>query len=89
MAYQEDDSNVEPESNGGVKEQSTHAELVDVRHVQRGELDNRSDDGVHDGASRCEVVEGNQGVHLEFGRAEQALNHNQTDRLEDGREELA
>ena len=44
-----------------------------------------SDEGntcVHDSASRSEVVKRDQRVHLEFRRAQQALNHGETDGFE-------
>ena len=37
---------------------------------------------VHDGADGSKVVERNQGIHLELGRAEQSLYHDQSDGLE-------
>ena len=86
--YQEDDGNVQSKRHGGVGEQSTNAKLVDVRHVQGGKLNHRGDDSVHDSTGGGKVVQRNQGIHLEFGGAEQSLDHDQTDRLEDGREEL-
>jgi len=81
QTYQEDDRDVESKSDHGVGEQDKPSEIVDVGHGHFGHLDDQGDDSVHKGAGRSEVVERNQGIHLELGRGKQALNHVQADSL--------
>lgn len=52
--------------------------MVDLGHGNLGDLPEQGDNTVHDGANGSKVVEGDEGVHLEVGGAEQALNHGKT-----------
>lgn len=57
--------------------------MVDLieRHLRN--FPEERDHKVHDGAHGRKVVQRNQGVHLELGRAQEALHHGKTQRLED------
>jgi hypothetical protein len=80
--YQENDRDVEQESNRCVGQQSHKTDTVHISHGHLGKLGEEQDESVDDSASRGIVVEGDERVHLEIGTAEQALNHDQTDSLE-------
>ena len=51
--------------------------------MHRGHFYNDGCNAVHDGADRCEVVQGHKRVHFEFGGIEEALDQGQTDGLKD------
>lgn len=53
-----------------------------------GDLEEEGNDTVHNGAGGCKVVQRDEGIHLELGRAEQTLNHGQTNGLEAQTEDL-
>ena len=82
-AYQEHNRDIEQEGNRGIGEQSEQTNAVHVSHGHSGQLGKKQNDTVDDGARRGVVVERDERVHLEVGAAEQALNHDQTDSLED------
>lgn len=81
--YQEDHRHVEQEGNKGVRKKGEDADAVDIGHAHARGLNEQGDDAVDDGTSRGVVVEGNKGVHLELGRAQHALDHDETQSLED------
>lgn len=81
--YQEDHRHVEQEGNKGVGKEGEDADAVDVAHAHARNLNEQGDDAVDDGTSRGVVVEGNKGVHLELGGAQHALDHDETQSLED------
>jgi len=56
---------------------------VNVVHGDDRQLGEQENAAVHERAGGCVVVQRNERVHLELGRAEQTLNHAQTDSLED------
>ena len=80
-AYQENNRDVEHESNRCIQEEREDADVVDRLHGHAGDLGNKSNNTVHRSASRSEVVKRDQGVHLEFGRAQKTLDHGQSDGL--------
>lgn len=86
--YQEDNRHVQHERNNGVGQQREDTDVVHVVHGEVGNLEEQSSDTVHDSADGSEVVQGNQRVHLELSGAQQTLNHDQTDGLEDDTTEL-
>lgn len=79
--YQENDRDVERKGDSGVQEKGDVSNARDIRHRHIWDLNDKRDHTVHYSASRSEVVEGNQGVHLELCRGKQALNHGQADSL--------
>lgn len=81
--YQEDNRDVEQERDTCVGEQGNQTNAVNVGHGQPRELSDEEDASVDGSTGRGVVVEGHEGVHLEVGAAEQALDHDQTDGLED------
>lgn len=83
ITYQEDDGNVEHKGAETVEEESEEADVVNLSHGDLGELPDQGNDSVHDSADRSKVVEGHQGIHLEVGRAQQALDHGESEGLED------
>lgn len=82
MTYQEDDGDVQEERAQTVQEEGEQANVVHIVHGAARHLPDKGNDTVHDGADGREVVEGDDGVHLEVGRAEQALDHGKTQSLE-------
>lgn len=83
VTYQEDNRHVEHESAEAVKEESEETNMVNLCHGALGNLPGQGHSTVHDGANGGKVVEGNKRVHLEVGRAQQALNHGETQSLKD------
>lgn len=83
LADQQNDGSIEKESNERVGNESTDSETVDVTHGDAGKIGEEGDKAVGDSAGGGVVVEGDQGVHLELGGAEQTLDHNETESLED------
>lgn len=81
--YQKDDRDVQQKGAETVQEESEQTNVVHLVHGDLGNLPNESNSQVHDSADRSEVVDGNEGVHLVVGRTEQALDHGQTQGLED------
>ena len=57
--------------------------MVDLVHGDLGHLPEQRNQTVHGGADGSEVVQRNQGVHLELGRAQEALDHGETESLKD------
>ena len=82
LANQEDDGDVEHESAETVEEEGEETDVVDISHAALGDFPDESNDTVHDGADGGEVVERDEGVHLQVGRAEQTLDHGKTEGLE-------
>lgn len=83
LADQQNDGGVEKEGNERVGNESTDSETVDVTHGDAGKIGEEGDNAVGDSAGGGVVVERDQRVHLELGRAEQTLNHDETEGLED------
>lgn len=88
LANQEDDGDVEHESAETVEEEGEETDVVDISHAALGDFPDESNDTVHDGADGGEVVQRDEGVHLQVGRAEQTLNHGKTEGLEHDTGEL-
>lgn len=86
--YQENDRDVEQESNAGISEERDESDTVNVDHGQSWQLGDHKDAGVDDGAGRGVVVERNEGVHLEVRTAEQTLDHDQANGLENNASDL-
>lgn len=82
ITYQEDNGNVQHESDHGVSQKSKQSNVVDVAHGHLGDFEEKSGNTVHDSTDRSKVVERDKRVHLEFSRAQQALNHDQANSLE-------
>lgn len=55
---------------------------MNVTHGHAGRLDEESDNTVDQGAGGRVVIQRHEGVHLEFGRAQHALDHDQAEGLE-------
>ena len=81
--HQKHHRHIEQECNSCVCQKSETTNSVDICHRHVGNLAKQADNAVHKSASRSVVVEGNEGVHLEFGGAEKSLDHNQSDSLKD------
>ena len=88
LADQEDDRDVEQEGDERVGDKGKTTNAIDVLHSQHGELGEEQDAAVHAGASGRVVVERDERIHLELGRAKQALDHNQADSLKDDATDL-
>lgn len=56
--------------------------MVNLGHADLGDLPQQSNETVHGSANGGKVVEGNKRVHLKVSRAQKALDHGQTKRLE-------
>lgn len=83
MTYQKHHGNVKHEGDQGVKDEGHDTQGVDIVHSHAREFSEEHDHTVGNRAGRGKVVDGNQGVHLEFGRAEETLDHDQAQSLED------
>lgn len=81
--YQEDNRHVEQEGDKGVRKEREDADAVDVGHAHARHLNEQSDHTVDNSTSRGVVVEGDKRVHLELGGAQHALDHDETQSLED------
>ena len=81
--YEQNNGSVKKESNQCVGNESSDTETVDITHGKTGSLSKEGDDTVGDSAGRGVVVQRDQGIHLELGGAEQTLNHDKTEGLED------
>lgn len=82
VTYQEDHRYVEQEGNEGVRKEREDADAVDVAHGHAGNLNDQGDHAVDDSTSRGVVVKRNEGIHLELGGAQHALDHDETQSLE-------
>ena len=80
--YKEDDGDVKHESAETVQEKSEQTNVVDLGHGAVGDLPDESNNTVHDSADGSKVVQRDQGVHLVVGRAQQALDHGESESLE-------
>lgn len=81
--YQKDNRCVKKESNQCVGNESHDTKRVNVVHSHARNIGEESNDAVGDGTGGSVVVQGNKGVHLELSRAEQALDHDKAQSLED------
>lgn len=79
--YQEHNRHVEQESAGTVEEEGEQANVVNIVHGHPGDLPEEGHHAVDEGAYGGEVVKGDQGVHLELGRAQEALHHGESEGL--------
>ena len=86
--YQEHNRDVEQESAQSVEEEREETDVVNLIHAELGKLPEQGDHTVHHGADGSEVVQRDQGVHLELGRAQETLNHGKTQGLEDDASDL-
>lgn len=80
--YKEDNSDVQHEGDHGIQYQGDKADAVNVTHGHAGHFDEEGDDTINQGACRRVIVKGHEGVHLELGRAQHALNHDETEGFE-------
>ena len=76
-AYQENNRDVEEESHEGVHQKGEDAERPDVVHGHARNLDEQCDNAVDGRAGGGVVVDGDQGIHLELGGAQDALHHDE------------
>lgn len=88
QSYQENDRHVEQERDQGVHDEGRNSEVVDIAHRKTRQLNEEGDNAVGHGASGSKVVERHQRVHLEFGGAEEALHHDQTEGFENDTTDL-
>ena len=82
QTYQEHNRHIQRESNHRVGEQCNIPDPLEIAESHLGHLEEQGDDAVHGGANRREVVERDEGIHLELGAGEQALHHDEPDGLE-------
>lgn len=83
QSYQKHNGSVQHESNQSIGNESHDAKRIDVGHGHTRDIGEKRDNAVGDGTGRGVVVQRDKGVHLELGRAEETLDHNQTQSLED------
>ena len=88
LANQEHNGDVEAESAKAVQEEVEEADAVDISHGKSRDLPEKSNDAVHEGADGSEVVERNQGIHLELGGAQETLDHGKTEGFEGNTSDL-
>ena len=81
QTYQKHNRHVEQESAGAVEEEGEQANVVNIVHAHPGGLPDEGHRAVDEGAHGGEVVEGDQGVHLELGGAQEALHHGESEGL--------
>lgn len=87
-AHQENDGHVEQERNHRVSNQGPETQAVDISHGHARGFSEESDNAVCHGACGRVVVQRDQRVHLEFGRAEEALDHDEAKGFEDDTTDL-
>lgn len=87
-SYQEHNGSVQHESNQGVGDESHDTKRVNIVHRHARDIGEEGDNAVGDGAGGSIVVERDKRVHLELGRAEETLDHDQTEGLEDDTADL-
>lgn len=83
VTYKQNDRHVQHKGDKRIGNQGANAKVKDVGHVQTGHLDEEGKRAVGDGARGRVVVEGHDGVHLVIRVAQDALHHDQAERLED------
>ena len=83
IAYQKHHRSVQQESHQGVSNESHNTKRVDVVHGHAGDIGEEGHNAVGDGTGGGVVVERDKRVHLELGGAEETLDHDQTQGLED------
>lgn len=83
ITYQEDNRHVQEEGHKGIRKQREKTDVVDVAHGHAGGLNKQGDHTVDYGARRSVVVQRHQRVHLEFGGAQHALDHDEAKSLKD------
>jgi hypothetical protein len=83
ISYQKNNRGIKKESNQRVGNESHDTKRVNIVHSHAGDIGEESNDAVGDSAGGSVVVQGDEGVHLELGGAEQALDHDETQSLED------
>lgn len=88
QSYQEHNRRVQHESNQGVGNESHDSKRVNVVHSHARNIGEEGDHTVSDSAGRGVVVERDKGVHLELGRAEETLDHDQAEGLENDTADL-
>lgn len=88
VTYQEHNSYVQSKSNRCIGNEVPGSDAPDILHGHLGDFKEESSDTVHDETRGSKVVERHERVHLELGRAEKSLDHDETDRLEDSSKDL-
>lgn len=83
ITYQKNNRGVKKESNQRVGNESHDTKGVNIVHSHTGDIGEESNDAVGNGAGGGVVVQGDERVHLELGGAEQALDHDEAQGLED------
>lgn len=86
--YQKHHGNVQEEGDQSVRDEGHNTQRIDIVHSHARDFSEEHDDAVGNRTSRSKVVNGNQGVHLEFGGAEETLDHDQAQGLEDDTPDL-
>lgn len=81
--YQEDDRHVQQERNECVGQECEDANAVDVAHGHARNLNEHGDHAIDNSAGRRIVIQRDERVHLELGGAQHALDHDETEGLED------
>ena len=81
QTHQKHDRDVEHKGAGAVEEEGEQADVVDLGHRAPGDFPGERHHAVHEGAYGSEVVQRDKGVHLELGRAQEALHHGQAESL--------
>lgn len=83
ITYQKNNRGVKKESNQRVGNESHDTKRVNIVHSHAGDIGEESNDAVGNGAGGSVVVQGDERVHLELSRAEQALDHDEAQGLKD------
>lgn len=82
-SYQKHNGGIQQESHQGIGNESHDTKRVNVVHSHTGDIGEKGNNAVGDGASGGIVVQRDKRVHLELGGAEKTLDHDQTESLED------
>ncbi|KAI6751816.1 hypothetical protein HG531_006512 [Fusarium graminearum] len=81
--YKENNGDVEHESAETVQEESEQTNVVNLGHCAVRDLPDEGNDTVHDSANGSKVVQRDKGVHLVVSRAQEALDHGESESLKD------
>jgi hypothetical protein len=86
--YQKNARDVEQKGHKGVGQKNHGPEAVNVVHCQAGKLDDGGEEAVGDCTGRGKVIERHQRVHLEVAGAQEALDQDKSQGLEDDAADL-
>ena len=80
--YQKHHRGIQQESDQSIGNESHDTKRINIGHSHTRNIGEKRDNTVGDGAGRGVIVQRDEGIHLELRRAEETLDHDQTQSLE-------